>query len=98
MVWRGVAWRSDFFLPSGIECFGAHRGDPQTANLGDGNGSVNQTMELRWDYGNPDVGTCWESLVGGNHLRLFRQNGPNANTGALFLAYVCQFVPCYLDG
>ena len=97
-MWRGVAWRSDSFLPSGIECFGAHRGDPQTANLGDGNGSVNQTMELRWDYGNPDVGTCWESLVGGNHLRLFRQNGPTANTGALFLAYVCQFVPCYLDG
>jgi len=24
--------------------------------------------------------------VGGNHLRLFRQNGPGANSGALFLA------------
>jgi len=70
----------------GIECFGAHLGAPQTANLGDGHGSVNQTLELRQDYGNPDVGTCWESLVGGNHLRLFRQNGPAANTGALFLA------------
>jgi len=70
----------------GIECFGAHLGDPQSANLGDGNGYVNQTIELRQDYGNPDVGTCWESLVGGNHLRLFRQNGPSANTGALFLA------------
>jgi hypothetical protein len=70
----------------GIECFGAHRGAPQSANLGDGHGSVNQTLELRQDYGNPDIGTCWESLVGGNHLRVFRQNGPNANTGALFLA------------
>jgi hypothetical protein len=70
----------------GIECFGAHLGDPQSANLGDGNGYVNQTLELRQDYGNPDIGTCWESLVGGNHLRLFRQNGPSANTGALFLA------------
>ena len=76
---------------SGIECFGAHLGDPQAANLGDGNGYVNQTIELRQDYGNPEVGTCWESLVGGNHLRLFRQNGPSANTGALFLAYVCLF-------
>jgi len=70
----------------GIECFGAHLGDPQSANLGDGHGSVNQTLELRQDYGNPDIGTCWESLVGGNHLRVFRQNGPLANTGALFLA------------
>ena len=49
-------------------------------------------MELRNDYGNPDIGTCWESLVGGNHLRMWRQNGPNANTGALFLAYVNQRV------
>ncbi|KAF8258144.1 hypothetical protein EI94DRAFT_1755469, partial [Lactarius quietus] len=54
----------------GIECFGAHLGDPQSANLGDGH----------------DIGSCLESLLGGNHLRLFRQNGPTANTGALFLA------------
>jgi len=78
--------------PSGIECFGAHLGAPQTANLGDGNGSVNQTMELRNDFGNPDIGACWESLVGGNHLRLWRQNGPKAHTNALFLAYVNQRV------
>ncbi|KAI0260526.1 hypothetical protein BC834DRAFT_831774 [Gloeopeniophorella convolvens] len=70
----------------GIECFGIHLGDPQAANLGDGHGYVNQTIELRQDFGNPDIGTCWESLVGGNHLRLFRQNGPGADTGALFLA------------
>ncbi|KAN0124287.1 hypothetical protein V8E52_001936 [Russula decolorans] len=61
-------------------------GAPQTANLGDGNGWVNQTMELRNDYGNPDIGACWESLVGGNHLRLWRKNGPKAHTNALFLA------------
>jgi len=70
----------------GKECFGAHLGAPQTANLGDGNGWVNQTLELRNDFGNPDIGACWESLVGGNHLRLWRQNGPNAHTNALFLA------------
>ncbi|KZT39076.1 hypothetical protein SISSUDRAFT_1046137 [Sistotremastrum suecicum HHB10207 ss-3] len=68
------------------ECFGVHLGGPQAANLGDGNGFVNQTTELREDYGNEALGTCLESLVGGNHLRMYRQNGPSADTGALFLA------------
>ncbi|KAI0372987.1 hypothetical protein BV20DRAFT_845555 [Pilatotrama ljubarskyi] len=68
------------------ECLGFHLGDPQTANLGDGNGSVNQTLEFRQDFGNDALGTCLESLIGGNHFRVFRQNGPQANSGALFLA------------
>ncbi|KAF8629248.1 hypothetical protein AX17_005827 [Amanita inopinata Kibby_2008] len=68
------------------ECFGIHLGNPQSANLGDGNGWVNQTLELRQDYGNAGAGTCLESLIGGNHFRIFRQDGPYANTGALFLA------------
>ncbi|KIM45176.1 hypothetical protein M413DRAFT_441859 [Hebeloma cylindrosporum] len=68
------------------ECLGIHIGDPQSANLGDGHGFVNQTIELRQDYGNANAGTCLESLIGGNHFRVFRQNGPSANTGALFLA------------
>ncbi|KAI0672887.1 hypothetical protein C8Q78DRAFT_686038 [Trametes maxima] len=68
------------------ECLGFHLGNPQTANLGDGNGSVDQTLEFREDFGNDLLGTCLESLVGGNHFRVFRQNGPQANSGALFLA------------
>ncbi|KAI0636648.1 hypothetical protein C8Q77DRAFT_1154567 [Trametes polyzona] len=68
------------------ECLGLHLGDPQTANLGDGNGSVNQTVEFREDFGSDFLGTCLESLIGGNHFRVFRQNGPQANSGALFLA------------
>ncbi|KAK7682295.1 hypothetical protein QCA50_014498 [Cerrena zonata] len=68
------------------ECFGIHLGDPQSANLGDGNGAVNQTIELRQDFGSASVGTCLESLIGGNHFRVYRQNGPSANSGALFLA------------
>ncbi|KAN0080371.1 hypothetical protein V8E55_009937 [Tylopilus felleus] len=68
------------------ECFGIHLGNPQSANLGDGNGWVNQTIELREDYGNADVGTCLESAIGGNHFRVYRQNGPTADSGALFLA------------
>ena len=47
-------------------------------------------MELRNDFGNPDVGSCWESLVGGNHLRMWHQDGPKARSNALFLAYVNQ--------
>jgi hypothetical protein len=71
---------------SSTECFGIHLGDPQSANLGDGNGSVNQTIELRQDFGNANTGTCLESAIGGNHLRVYRQNGPLADSGALFLA------------
>ncbi|KAJ7185895.1 hypothetical protein C8R46DRAFT_1208003 [Mycena filopes] len=68
------------------ECFGLHMGDPQTANLGDGHGWVNQTMELREDFGSAALGTCLESLMGGNHLRAYRQDGSAADSGALFLA------------
>ncbi|CAK5284783.1 unnamed protein product [Mycena citricolor] len=69
-----------------FECLGLHIGTPQTANLGDGNGWVAQTVEYRQDYGNSDVGTCLESLIGGDHFRMYRQNGSAADTGALFLA------------
>ena len=41
-----------------------------SANLGDGKGWANQTYELRQDYDNSGIGTCLESLVGGNHFRL----------------------------
>jgi hypothetical protein len=68
------------------ECFGLHLGGYMSANLGDGNGWVNQTIELRQDYGNAGGGTCFESLVGGNHFRIYRQNGTAADSGALFLA------------
>ena len=80
---------------SSTECFGIHLGNPQSANLGDGNGNVNQTMELRqdWSIG----GTCAESAIGGNHLRMFRQNGTNHNTSALFLAFVTHFVLCLIS-
>ena len=54
---------------SSEECFGIHLGAPQSANLGDGNGWVNQTIELRQDFGLSGIGTCFESLIGGNHFR-----------------------------
>ncbi|KAI1793311.1 hypothetical protein LXA43DRAFT_1124615 [Ganoderma leucocontextum] len=68
------------------ECLGQHAGDAQTANLGDGNGQLNETSELRWDYGDPDLGTCKETINGGNHFRYWIQDGPSGNSGAYFLA------------
>jgi hypothetical protein len=41
-----------------------------------------EVHELRWDFGHPLTGSCKESLVGGNHLRYYRQE----HTGAYFLA------------
>ncbi|KAI0356167.1 hypothetical protein OH77DRAFT_1401630 [Trametes cingulata] len=67
------------------ECFGIHLGNPFAANLGDGHGPVNQTVELRQDFGDSSVGTCLESLIGGNHFRVYFQNGPSADSGAAFL-------------
>jgi hypothetical protein len=71
-----------------IECLDQHKGGPMQADLGDGNGRVDQTVELREDFGVSflGIGTCLESLNGGNHFRMWRQNGPKANSGALFLA------------
>ncbi|KAH9892874.1 hypothetical protein C8Q73DRAFT_76049 [Cubamyces lactineus] len=68
------------------ECFGIHLGNPFPANLGDGHGWVNQTVELREDYGDASAGTCLESLIGGDHFRVYFQNGPSADSGAAFLA------------
>jgi len=68
------------------ECLGLHSGTKQKANLGDGHNWVDEREVLREHFGLPVVGTCLESLIGGNHLRTFRQDGPNANSGALFLA------------
>ncbi|KAJ7879105.1 hypothetical protein B0H13DRAFT_2500411 [Mycena leptocephala] len=64
------------------ECLGLHLGDPQSANLGDGRGDVNETEVLRESFGIPGIGTCLESATGGNHFRVF----PQAGSGALFLA------------
>ncbi|KAJ8508884.1 hypothetical protein ONZ45_g8895 [Pleurotus djamor] len=68
------------------ECLGLHSGTPQTANLGDGHGDVNELGVWREDFHAPLLGTCLESLIGGNHFRAWIQNGPDANSGAIFLA------------
>ncbi|KAJ3752257.1 hypothetical protein EV360DRAFT_97492 [Lentinula raphanica] len=68
------------------ECLGNHLGDDQAANLGDGNGLINQTGVMRWDYGNVQTGTCEESIDGGNHFRYWIQNGSAADSNAIFMA------------
>ncbi|GAA6007042.1 hypothetical protein JCM10207_009181 [Rhodosporidiobolus poonsookiae] len=68
------------------ECLGQTGGERQAANLGDGNGQINQTTLLRYNYGDPYIGTCYETINGGSHYRVWRQNGTQANSGAWFLA------------
>ncbi|KAF8625956.1 hypothetical protein AX17_006681 [Amanita inopinata Kibby_2008] len=70
----------------GGECLGQHMGDNQRANLGDGHGYQNETAEMRWAYGDPQLGTCKETVQGGNHFRYWTQDGPSANSGAIFMA------------
>lgn len=62
--------------------FGLDLDGEGTANLGDGRGSANQTGIMRDDYGYPLLGSCIETLLGGNHFRYFVQMG----SGAYFLA------------
>ncbi|KAJ6585512.1 hypothetical protein B0H19DRAFT_1109880 [Mycena capillaripes] len=78
----------NFFLSVGFagECLGQHEGAPQTADLGDGDGYVNETAVLRYDYNSPTIGTCQETVQGGNHFRYWTQNGKSANSSAIFLA------------
>lgn len=47
---------------------------------------MNETAELRWDYGDPSLGTCEESIQGGDHFRYWVQNGKSANSSAIFMA------------
>ncbi|KDN52044.1 hypothetical protein K437DRAFT_38705 [Tilletiaria anomala UBC 951] len=72
-----------------FECLDLHVGDLQRADLGDGRGWKTEMFEYRqtnmWDPGRW-VGSCTESLFGGNHFRVWKQYGPATKTGAWFLA------------
>jgi len=67
------------------ECLGLHVGDLHRADLGDGEGKRKEQILAR-QYYFPVWGTCWESFIGGNHFRAWKQNGTLANSGAWFLA------------
>ncbi|PWO00107.1 hypothetical protein FA09DRAFT_294386 [Tilletiopsis washingtonensis] len=76
----------------GVSCLGQANGTQQLANLGDGQGNQTQGSGdgnngvMRWNYYDPYIGTCKETLIGGNHFRWWQQIGPDANSGAYFLA------------
>jgi len=44
-------------------------------------------LELRQDYGDPNLGTCLESLIGGNHFRFIS----SSLTFALFFDFLSEF-------
>ncbi|KAG8736833.1 hypothetical protein FRC10_008805 [Ceratobasidium sp. 414] len=64
------------------ECLGQHLGSDQQANLGDGKGAVNETAVMRFNFQDAYVGTCRETVEGGNHFRYWVQK----STGAVFMA------------
>jgi len=66
------------------ECLGMHVGHLHDADLGDGAGRKKEEYLFRQSYF-PRWGTCWESAVGGNHFRAWRQDGDDAYSGAWFL-------------
>ncbi|CAE6470919.1 unnamed protein product [Rhizoctonia solani] len=74
----------NFFLSIDFsgECLGQHLGSDQQADLGDGRGAVNETAVMRYNYGDPYVGSCRETIEGGNHFRYWVQE----STGAVFMA------------
>ncbi|PSS06576.1 hypothetical protein PHLCEN_2v3634 [Hermanssonia centrifuga] len=71
----------NYFLSLGYssECLGQHLGDDQGANLGDGNGYLNETAVIRWDYGDAQLGSCKETIEGGAHFRYWVQDGSKAD-------------------
>ncbi|KAF9642558.1 hypothetical protein BDM02DRAFT_3105500 [Thelephora ganbajun] len=71
----------------GAECLGQHEGSHQIVDLGDGNGPKNETAVIRYDYGDPALGTCQETIQGGNHFRYWVQNGRLRNSSAVFMAF-----------
>jgi len=68
------------------ECLGQHDSSDQSANLGDGNGYKIETAVIRWNYGDPTLGACKETIEGGNHFRYWPQTGPSGNSQAVFMA------------
>ncbi|KAF8510500.1 hypothetical protein BU17DRAFT_55307 [Hysterangium stoloniferum] len=59
------------------ECLGLHVGRVHQANLGDGQGLIDEQYLARQTYF-PIFGTCWQSIIGGQHFRAWQQNTTQA--------------------
>jgi len=46
---------------------------------------VNETAVIRLDYGDPTLGTCKETVEGGNHFRYWIQSGSTANRYSFYM-------------
>lgn len=66
---------------------------PRTRFVTTSESAVRDDTTVAGLQGWPDWGTCWETLVGGNHFRAWKQDGPFGRTGAWFLAYVHPSLP-----
>nr|ODO04339.1 hypothetical protein L204_00697 [Cryptococcus depauperatus CBS 7855] len=73
-MWEGGLYNYLEAAGFGGECLGLQMGNYQQSNLGDGNRNQTQRSILRYQYFHDDIlGTCLESIYGGNHIRVFRQ-------------------------
>lgn len=47
---------------------------------------VDEIATIRYNYGDAYVGTCTETINGGNHFRYWIQSGGDADSKAIFMA------------
>ena len=47
---------------------------------------VNETAVMRLNYGDPTLGTCKETVEGGNHFRYWVQSGSSANRYRFYMS------------
>lgn len=57
---------------------------------------VNETAVMRLDYGDPTLGTCKETVEGGNHFRYWTQTGSEADRCAYLPWSMTPFFQCFL--
>jgi hypothetical protein len=58
-----------------------------------------ETAVIRWNYGDPQLGACKETIEGGNHFRYWVQNGDSGNRCvALFMCPLYALIVTLTSG
>ena len=52
---------------------------------------------MRWNYGDPELGTCKETIQGGNHFRYWAQNGNGGNRCVQVDSITLRFIEIQLS-
>lgn len=73
-------------LNYGDECLGLHLSTPAYADVGDGRGRRKLDFLYREDFGDPEGGTCRQTVLGGSHFRGWSQLVAADKPYAWFLA------------